>query len=48
MRRVEPSPARDERPEVPGFRTWRGIYILVLVWFALCIVGFVIFSRVFA
>jgi hypothetical protein len=27
----------DEPPNVPGFRTWRGVYIFVFVFFILCV-----------
>jgi hypothetical protein len=29
----------DESPGVPGFRSWRGVYWFVLVWFAVCVAG---------
>jgi hypothetical protein len=38
----------DESPGVPGFRTWRGIYILVFAFFVLVVVLLAIFSRHFA
>jgi hypothetical protein len=41
-------PAHDESPGVPGFRTWRGIYLFVWVSFVLVVVLLTIFSRVFA
>ncbi len=27
----------EEAPNVPGFRTWRGIYVFVLFWFIGCV-----------
>jgi len=38
----------DESPGVPGFRTWRGIYLFVFVSFVLVVVLLALFSRVFA
>ena len=44
-----PDPAPDdESPGVPGFRTWRGVYFFVFLWFAFVVVLLAIFSRVFA
>jgi hypothetical protein len=37
----------NESPGVPGFRTWRGVYLFVLAVFALIVAGLTIFSRVF-
>ena len=42
------SPASDESPQVPGFRTWRGVYIFVFAFFVLVVVLLAIFSRYFA
>jgi hypothetical protein len=33
---------------VPGFRTWRGIYIFVFAFFVLVVVLLTLFSRYFA
>jgi hypothetical protein len=41
-------PPTDESPGVPGFRTWRGIYFFVFVFFVLVVVLLTIFSRLFA
>jgi hypothetical protein len=38
----------DESPGVPGFRTWRGIYIFVFLFFVLCVVLLALLSRAFA
>ena len=38
----------DESPGVPGFRTWRGIYLFVFAAFVLVVVMLVLFSRYFA
>lgn len=42
-------PAPDpESPGVPGFKTWRGVYIFVFVWFLVMVTLLAIFSRVLA
>ena len=38
----------DESPGVPGFRTWRGVYLFVFAFFALIVVLLAVFSRLFA
>ena len=38
----------DESPGVPGFRTWRGVYLFVFAAFLLVVVLLAIFSRVYA
>ena len=38
----------DESPGVPGFRTWRGIYLFVFVCFVVVVVLLAVFSRYFA
>jgi hypothetical protein len=43
-----PVDAPVEAPGVPGFRTWRGVYLFVLLCFALMVLGLTIFSRVYA
>ena len=43
----EPS-AQDESPGVPGFRSWRGVYLFVFVFFVVCVVLLALFSRAFA
>ncbi len=35
-------------PGLPGFRTWRGVYVLVVVVFAAVVVGLTLFSRFYA
>lgn len=44
----EKNPAPDDSPGLPGFRTWRGVYLFVLVVFAAVVIGLTVFSRVFA
>ena len=41
-------PPDDEPPGVPGFRTWRGVYVFVLTAFILMVIALAIFSRVYA
>ncbi|MBL9216081.1 MAG: hypothetical protein JNG83_11440 [Opitutaceae bacterium] len=44
-----PPPAPDpEAPGVPGFRTWRGIYLFVLGCFLLVVVALTLFARAYA
>jgi hypothetical protein len=38
----------DESPGVPGFRTWRGIYLLVFAAFVIVVIGLAILARVYA
>ena len=33
-----------EPPGVPGFRTWRGVYLVVLGWFVLVVVLLTFFT----
>ncbi len=40
--------AADELPRVPGFRTWRGIYLFVFAFFLVCVVLLALLSRAFA
>ena len=41
-------PADDESPGVPGFRTWRGVYVFVFGCFVLVVILLAIFTRAFA
>ena len=41
------SQASDESPRVPGFSSWRGIYIFVFAIFVLVVVLLALFSRYF-
>lgn len=38
----------NDSPGVPGFRTWRGVYLFVFGCFILFVIALTIFSRVFA
>lgn len=46
--RPPPDSTDGESPHVPGFRTWRGIYIFVFGAFLLLVVALALFSRAFA
>ncbi len=37
----------DDSPGVPGFRTWRGIYLFVFVCFVVVVVLLAVFSHYF-
>lgn len=43
----EPKP-NDERTGFPGLRTWRGVYVFVLVTFALWVVLLIALTRAFS
>jgi hypothetical protein len=48
---MKPSPdsaTDNQSPGVPGFRTWRGIYVFVFVFFVLVVGLLTLFSRLFA
>src|SRR5262245_2829641 len=38
----------DEPPGLPGLRSWRAVYLLVLGWFALVVVLLTAFTRFFS
>jgi hypothetical protein len=38
----------DESPGVPGFRSWRGVYLFVFIVFVLVVGLLALFSRLFA
>ena len=42
-RRAEPEP-----PDVPGFRTWRAVYLVVFGWFVLVVVLLTVFTGIFS
>jgi hypothetical protein len=48
MKRSDDPPPDDARPDVPGFRSWRGIYLFVFLSFVLVVVLLALFSRAFA
>jgi hypothetical protein len=37
-----------ELPGLPGFRTWRGVYLFVLGWFVIVVILLASFSRIFS
>ena len=41
-------PPDNDPPGVPGFRTWRGVYLFVLGVFVFIVIALAIFSRVYA
>jgi hypothetical protein len=50
---VTPAPQPDARsegepPDVPGFGTWRGVYLFVFGWFVLLVVLLTVFTRIFS
>jgi hypothetical protein len=50
---VTPAPRHDERsevepPDVPGFGTWRGVYLVVFGWFVLVVVLLTVFTGIFS
>ena len=44
----DPLSSSDDFPGVPGFRTWRGVYLFVFGCFILVVIALTIFSRVYA
>jgi len=50
---VTRAPRPDERPDadppdVPGFRTWRGVYLVVFGWFVLVVILLTVFTAIFS
>ena len=41
-------PSETEPPGVPGFRTWRGLYLFVFGWFVLVVILLAVFTGIFA
>jgi hypothetical protein len=37
-----------EPPDVPGFRTWRGVYLFVFAWFVLVVLLLTVFTAIFS
>jgi len=49
MKPPSPDPVSDDKfPGVPGFCSWRGVYLFVFTCFVLVVVFLAIFSRLFA
>ena len=40
--------SKAEAPDVPGFRSWRGVYLFVLGWFVLVVVLLTLFTGIFS
>ena len=50
---MTPAPRPDERseaepPGLPGFRTWRGLYLFVFGWFVLLVALLTVFTGMFS
>ena len=50
---MTPAPHLDHRsegepPDVPGFRTWGGVYLFVFGWFVLVVVLLTVFTGIFS
>jgi hypothetical protein len=43
-----PSGSEDEGPRLPGFRSWRAVYLLVVGAFVALVVALTIFTRLHA
>ncbi len=43
-----PPEADDTAPGVPGFRTWRSVYLFVLAAFILIVIALTLFTRAYA
>ena len=41
-------PSEAEPPEVPGFRTWRAVYLFVFGWFVLVVLLLSVFMQIFS
>jgi len=37
----------DDTPGVPGFRTWRGVYVFIVVCFVVVVIALTILTRHF-
>jgi len=48
MRPASYADERTEPPDLPGFRTWRGVYLFVFGWFVLVIVLLAVFTATFS
>jgi hypothetical protein len=41
-------PSSDESPDVPGFRSWRGVYLFVFIFFVIVVALLAVFSHWFS
>jgi hypothetical protein len=48
VRTSMPSNPENDPPGVPGFRTWRGVYLFVFAVFVLLVIGLTLFTRAYA
>jgi hypothetical protein len=37
-----------ESPDLPGFHTWRGVYLFVFGWFVVVVVLLAVFGRIYS
>lgn len=44
----ETPPDHEDPPGLPGFRTWRGVYLFVFAVFVAVVIALTVFSRAFA
>lgn len=40
--------SEEEAPGVPGFRTWRGVYVFAFGWFVLVVLLLSVFMEIFS
>ncbi len=45
LRPPAPKPPENDAPGVPGFRTWRGVYMFVFGAFVILVILLTLFSR---
>ena len=48
MMHADPDHDNDRPPGVPGFRSWRAVYLFVFIAFVLVVIGLTVFTRVFS
>lgn len=41
------APPNDDRPGVPGFRTWRGVYLFVFAVFVAVVIALTLFTHAY-
>lgn len=41
------APPDDDAPGVPGFRTWRGVYLFVFAAFVLVVIALTVFTHAY-
>jgi hypothetical protein len=45
---MKPPDPHEELPAVPGFKTWRSVYLFVFGWFILVVILLAVFTFYFA